>query len=96
MRGSNERQSENYQPGQIVPESGIYTAVHLEHRAPHEVVAIRGEEFPVCRVCKGEVRFHINAAVPHMTHDFDLTGPTPSLNRRARAAAKGSGGQQGD
>jgi len=79
-----------YRPGQAVPVSGIYIAVHYQHRAQHEVVAIRGEEFPPCRVCKEEVRFYVARSVPHMTHDFDLTGPSSELtNERAKAAKKG-------
>ena len=81
-----------YQPGQIVPTSGIYTAVHLAHRSPHEVVAIRGEEFPSCRACRDEVRFQITHLVPHMTHDFDLTGPASTGEKRAKAAGEGNDG----
>ena len=89
MSSDAEREHRPYGPGEMVPISGIYTAVHLDHRAPHEVVAIRGEEFPVCRVCKAEVRFHISQILPHMTHDFDLTGPQPkALKRRAKAAGE--------
>ena len=80
-----------YKPGQIVPISGLYTAIHEGHRSSHEVVAIRGEEFPQCRLCKDEVRFCITKGVPHMMHDFDLTGPEPiTVQHRARAAKKGS------
>jgi len=78
-----------YKPGQLVPISGTYVAEHQVHRPQHEVVAIRGEEFPPCRVCKDEVRFYISSPVPHMTHDFDLTGPEPRIIRRAKAARKG-------
>lgn len=86
-----ESDREAYRPGQVVPISGIYTAVHKEHREPHDVVAIRGEEFPPCRVCKDQVRFFVTNRVPHMTHDFDLTGP-PSrvMKHRAKAANRGS------
>lgn len=80
-----------YHPGQLVPTSGVYTAVHRQHRPAHEVVAIQGEEFPVCRYCKTEVRFLIVRLVPHMTHDFDLTGPAPpEPNQRAKAAGEGN------
>lgn len=89
MRVDGERESRVYSPGERVAVSGIYTAVHREHRSPHEVVAIRGEEFPVCRVCTTEVRFHVARVLPHMTHDFDLTGPEPrALRRRSKAAGK--------
>ena len=89
MMTPHKSQSQFYKPGETVPVSGIYTAVHDEHRARHEIVAIRGEEFPPCRVCKDEVRFYIARSVPHMTHDFDLTGPSTGINRRAKAAKKG-------
>ncbi len=89
MRSDEDREHRAYTPGEMVPISGIYTAVHTEHRPPHEVVAIRGEEFPACRVCKSEVRFHVAHILPHMTHDFDLTGPQPrALKRRAKAAGE--------
>jgi hypothetical protein len=81
-----------YQPGQLVPTSGIYTAVHQSHRAPHEVVAIKGEEFPACRGCRDDVRFYIARLVPHMTHDFDLTGPASPRRKRAKAAGEGNDG----
>jgi len=89
MRSDATHEQRAYGPGEMVPISGIYTAVHLQHRAPHEVVAIRGEEFPVCRVCTTEVRFHIAQVLPHMTHDFDLTGPqSKALKRLAKAAGE--------
>ncbi len=74
-----------------MPTSGIYTAVHQQHREPHELVAIQGEEFPLCRLCKTEVRFHVVRLLPHMTHDFDLAGPNPrTLKRKAKAASEGA------
>jgi hypothetical protein len=80
-----------YRPGQLVPISGTYVADHQLHRQQHEVLAIRGEEFPPCRICKDEVRFYVSNPVPHMMHDFDLTGPEPRIIRhRAKAAKKGA------
>ena len=91
MKVLDESTAETYKPGQSVPTSGIYMAVHREHRMPHEVVAIRGEEFPPCRVCKEEVRFQIATSIPHMMHDFDLTGPVSRpVRHRAKAAKKGA------
>ena len=78
-----------YRPGQLVPISGTYVAEHKLHRPQHEVLAIRGEEFPPCRICNDEVRFYISSPVPHMMHDFDLAGPGPGFVRRAKAAKKG-------
>jgi hypothetical protein len=81
-----------YRPGQMVPISGIYTVIHLDHRAPHEAVAVRGDLFPACRICKGQVRFHIAQIVPHVTHDFDLAGPSLKVPKgRAKAANGGEG-----
>ena len=90
MKPPNEGKSQAYRPGQIVPVSGIYTTVHELHRAQHDVVAIRGEEFPTCRICKEQVRFYVATPAPHMTHDFDLTGPDARVAKhRAKAAKKG-------
>ncbi|MGC2109022.1 MAG: hypothetical protein WA655_05855 [Candidatus Korobacteraceae bacterium] len=86
------REGRAYKPGQIVPISGVYTVVHERHREQHEVVAIRGDEFPACRVCKADVRFYVARVVPHVTHDFDLTGPGPAvLKARGKAASEDSG-----
>jgi hypothetical protein len=86
-----EESRQAYKPGELVPTSGIYSAVHDGHRSDHEVVAIRGEEFPECRFCRDGVRFYVARLVPHMMHDFDLTGPDRAvINRRAKAAKKGA------
>jgi hypothetical protein len=80
-----------YKPGQVAPTSGIYTVIHQEHRPPHEVLAIRGEEFPSCRGCKDQVRFEVASPIPHMMHDFDLTGPRLQVvRRRTKAARRGA------
>lgn len=87
MKPGEEREYRPHKPGEAVPTSGVYTAVHLDHRPPHEVIAIQGEEFPACRFCKTDVRFHAARLLPHMTHDFDLAGPqTRQPKRRAKAA----------
>lgn len=87
MKSDGDREHRPYKPGELVPTSGIYTAVHIDHRPPHEVIAVHGEEFPICRFCKTEVRFYASRLLPHMTHDFDLAGPqTRVVKRRAKAA----------
>jgi hypothetical protein len=81
------RDAEVYRPGDKVPASGIYLVVHSKHRIHHETIAIRGEEFPACRTCKSDVSFCLTREVPHVTHDFDLSGPRLRLLRcRAKAA----------
>lgn len=75
-----------YKPGQLVPISGLYTVVHQAHRAEHEVLGIRGDEFPACRVCKDEVRFYVAQVIPYITHDFDLAGPRLAARKKAKTA----------
>ena len=86
--------SRAYKPGQIVPISGVYTIIHLDHRPPHEAVAVRGDLFPACRICKEQVRFQVAQIVPHVTHDFDLAGPTVKMHK-GRAKAKAANGGEG-
>lgn len=93
MPASLVRDCRAYEPGEMVPISGTYTVVHLAYRSRHETIAIRGEEFPSCRICKGEVRFYVAKAIPHMTHDFDLAGPrfrVVSGRPKAKAAGRGT------
>ena len=59
---TNERES--YQPGDAVPESGLYDVFHdsldgHEHALPHPVTAIRGTRFPPCHACHAQVRFQL-------------------------------------
>lgn len=78
-----------YKPGQMVPISGIYTVIHVDHRVSHETLAIRGDVFPACRICKSQVRFQIAQVVPHVTHDFDLAGPNFKVFKGRAKAANG-------
>jgi len=43
--------AQEFKPGQIVPESGIYRITHDPQHAdmPHEVTVIKGRRFPTCR-----------------------------------------------
>ena len=51
--------NDQYQPGDFVPRSGIYFALHSEHRVVHQVTLIEGEAFPQCRICGERVSFQL-------------------------------------
>ena len=55
--------AQDYKPGEIVPQSGVYTITHDPVHAdmPHEVTVIKGRRFPTCRHCQG-VRFQLARA----------------------------------
>jgi hypothetical protein len=48
-----------FKTGQIVPQSGIYGVVHLEHRLPHEVTLLCADTFPPCSKCGVNVKFKL-------------------------------------
>jgi hypothetical protein len=59
--------AQEYRPGEIVPQSGIYTITHDPAHAdmPHEVTVIKGRRFPTCRHCKG-ISFQLAHAARHV------------------------------
>ena len=58
---------QEFKPGQIVPESGIYRITHDPQHAgmPHEVTVIKGRRFPTGRHCKG-IFFELMRAAKHV------------------------------
>jgi len=58
--------TQEYKPGQIVPQSGVYKVTHDPVHADilHEVTVIRGRRFPTCRHCKG-ITFELAHAAKH-------------------------------
>jgi hypothetical protein len=60
--------AQEFRPGEIVPQSGIYTITHDAAHAdmPHEVTVIKGRRFPTCRHCKG-VRFELAHPAKHVS-----------------------------
>jgi hypothetical protein len=57
-----------YRTGQSIPTSGIYRVEHQQHRAPHEVTLLRGEEFPRCARCGDRVEFELVKAAPDLAN----------------------------
>lgn len=77
----------HYTPGQNAPVTGLYRVHHgATHREDHDVVIIRGEEFPACRLCKGQVTYTIKQQASHITHDIDFTAPTALILTRTRSS----------
>jgi len=49
-------------PGDLVTHSGIYFALHSQHRVIHELTLTKGEVFPQCRICGTRVSFQLWSA----------------------------------
>ena len=66
-----------FQPGDVVPESGVYTVVHDQHRQRHTATIFQGDRFPQCARCGKSVRFLLarSAALISEDVDFQQTGP---------------------
>jgi hypothetical protein len=75
------KERELFFPGDKTPVSGIYRAIHHDHRADHTITAIRGEEFPQCRKCRTLVCFELVSTADYVSHDWDFAGPGPTLVR---------------
>ena len=71
--------SRTLKPGDNVLTSGVFRVIHRQHREPHDVIAIRGEELPPCRSCAGNVRYELIQTLSHVTEDWDLAGLTEQL-----------------
>ena len=63
-----------FTPGDTVPTSGIYEAIHDkldgdDHCQSHRVIAISGNRFPPCRVCLEQARFRLLQAADFIDAD---------------------------
>jgi hypothetical protein len=68
---------EEFKPGQVCKQSGIYQVVHdPNHKEEHEVTVVNGKGFPPCRDCGGGVRFTLVHPARHLdSHEaFDHHG----------------------
>lgn len=67
-------------PGALCSQSGIYQAIHLEHRETHNVLLRVGDTFPRCRGCGEAVRFRLLKQVSQ---------PPPMRPKRVRKKSAG-------
>jgi len=80
-----------FRPGDRVPKTGIYTATHYQHRLPHEVFAVEGDQFPMCRRCGGRTHFALLQAASHIETDRDFSKASKSVKvSKARAGHRRS------
>ena len=49
----------NFTTGEQVPASGVYSVTHAAHRLALEVALFKGELFPKCARCAGEILFSL-------------------------------------
>ena len=62
-----------FQPGEVVPESGVYTVVHKDHRQRHSATIFKGDRFPQCARCGNGVRFMLARPAILISEDLDFT-----------------------
>ncbi|HEX5434207.1 MAG TPA: hypothetical protein VFY05_08215 [Candidatus Angelobacter sp.] len=70
-----------------MPATGIYTATHYQHRLPHEVFALAGEQFPECRRCGSRAVFTLLKAVPDIDADQDFARSAESRKPKKAGAS---------
>lgn len=61
-----------FQPGDLVPESGVYTVVHNQHRQRHTATIFKGRHFPQCARCGDRVRFLLLQRATLILEDVDF------------------------
>jgi len=66
-----------FKPGEIAPESGMYTVVHDRHRQNHLATIFKGERFPACARCEGNVRFVLSRPAVLIVEDADFKPVQP-------------------
>jgi DNA-directed RNA polymerase subunit RPC12/RpoP len=77
---------DGFKPGEKVLTTGIYAASHYQHRLPHEVFAVEGDQFPSCRRCGNRILFKLIQAATHIAEDRDFSKTTRgSKTKKAKA-----------
>lgn len=69
--------AQDYHPGQIVPDSGIYRIDHnsIHTNMPAEITLIKGRRFPICPHCKS-ISYQLAHAALHVGETALLKEPT--------------------
>jgi hypothetical protein len=75
MQGTSQAE-EVFQPGDEVPESGVYTVRHYLHRENHLATIFKGERFPACAHCGNAVRFVLARRATRILEDVDFRQET--------------------
>lgn len=60
-----------YEPGEIVPRSGIYAVCHADG-SEGSGVFVGGDAFPLCSCCSDSVRYRLIRSVPYLYEDEDF------------------------
>lgn len=82
---------DGFKAGESVLTTGIYTATHHQHRLPHEVFAVQGDQFPACKKCGHRIRFELMQAAMHVATDRDFSkAVSGSRTKKARAGRRES------
>lgn len=62
-----------FKTGERIPHSGIYRVTHRQHRVPHEVTLLCGQEFPKCAQCHDAVVFELVRGVTFGDDDREVS-----------------------
>jgi hypothetical protein len=58
---------DEFEPGDVVPRSGIYLVLHdKQHAEEHEVTCVYGKTFPPCHGCGHHPRFRLVRPAQHI------------------------------
>ena len=78
-----------WQPGEVVPCSGVYRVRHKEHRDEHDGILLNGQVFPACTICGDQVRFQLLQAANPIEQQpaFEIREAADHSALRCEAAA---------
>jgi len=76
------RAEQHFQPGEVVPESGVYTVLHDGHRERHSATIFKGGRFPRCARCGTAVRFVLARSAALISEDTDFKPSSAKAEER--------------